>query len=61
MCKVLADATFGCIARFLSGHVDVMAAERGLPPEIAMLHVPIDHYDPESWTAWTHDCARAAA
>ena len=44
MCKVLADATFGCIARFLSGHVDVMAAERGLPPEIAMLHVPIDRY-----------------
>ena len=59
MCKVLADATFGGIARFLSGHVDVMAAERGLPPEIAMLHVPIDHYDPESWTAWAHDCARA--
>ena len=59
-CKVLADATFGSIARFLSGHVDVMAAERGLQPEIAMLHVPIDHYDPESWTAWTHDCARAA-
>ena len=59
MCKVLADATFGSIARFLSGHVDVMAAERGLPPEIAMLHVPIDHYDPDSWTAWTHDCARA--
>ena len=61
MCKVLADATFGGIARFLSGHVDVMAAERGLPAEIAMLHVPIDHYDPASWTAWTHDCARASA
>ena len=45
MCKVLADATFGGIARILSGHVDVMAAERGLPPKIAMLHVPIDHYD----------------
>ena len=59
MSKVLADATFGCIARFVSGHADVVAAERGLPPEIAMLHVPIDHYDPESWTAWTHDCARA--
>ena len=59
--KVLADATFGSIAHFLSGHIDVMAAERGLPPEIAMLHVPIDHYDPESWTAWTHDCARAPA
>ena len=53
MCKVLADATFGSIARFLSGLFDVMAAERGLPPEIAMLHVPIDHDDPESWTAWT--------
>ena len=61
MCKVLADATFGSIARFLSGHVDVMAAKRGLPPGIAMLHVPIDHYDPESWAAWTHDCARAPA
>ena len=60
MCKVLADATFGCIARFLSGHVDVMAAERGLPPEIAMLHVPVDHYDPDSWVAWTHNCARAS-
>ena len=59
MCKVLADATFGSIARFLSSHVGVVAAERGLPPEIAMLHVPLDHYDPESWTAWTHDCARA--
>ena len=61
MCKVLADATFGSIARFLSGHVDVMPAERGLPSEIAMLHVPIDHYDPDSWTVWTHDCARASA
>ena len=40
-CKVLADATFGSIARFLCGHVGVMAAERGLPPEIAMLHVPL--------------------
>ena len=60
MCKVLADATFGGIERFLSGHVDVMAAERGLPAEIAMLHVPIDYYDPASWTAWTHDCARAS-
>ena len=59
MCKVLADATFGSIARFLCGHVGVMAAERGLPPEIAMLHVPLDHYDPESLSAWTHDCARA--
>ena len=61
MCKVLADAAFGGIARFLGNHVDVMAAERGLSVEIAMLHVPLDHYDPESWTAWTHDCARAAA
>ena len=26
----------------------------------AMLHVPIDHYDPDSWIAWTHDCARAS-
>ena len=60
MCKVLADATFGGIVRFLSGHVDVMAAERGLPVEIAMLHVPIDYYDPDSWTAWMHDCARAS-
>ena len=59
MCRVLADATFGGIARFLHGHVDVMAAERGLPSEIARLHVPLDHYDPEPWTAWTHDCARA--
>ena len=59
MCKVLADATFGGIARFFHGHVDVMAAERGLPSEIAHLHVPLDHYDPESWTAWTHECARA--
>ena len=61
MCKVLTDATFGSIARFLCGHVGVMAAECGLPPEIAMLHVPLDHYDPESWIAWTHDCARAPA
>ena len=60
MCKVLADATFAGIARLLSSHVDVMAAERGLPAEIAMLHVPIDHYDPASWTAWTHDCARVS-
>ena len=59
-CKVLADATFGSIARFLSGHVDVMAAERGLPVETAMLHVPTDHYDPDPWTAWTHDRARAS-
>ena len=59
MCKVLADATFGSIARFLSSHVGVMAAGRGLPPDIAMLHVPLNHYDPESWTAWMHDCARA--
>ena len=60
MCKFLADATFGSIARFPSGHVDVMAAERGLPAEVAMLHVPIDHYDPDPWIAWTHDCARAS-
>ena len=40
MCKVLADATLGSIARFLSGRVDVMAVERGLPAEIALLHVP---------------------
>ena len=59
MCKVVADATFGSIARFLNIHVGVMAAGRGLPPEIAMLHVLLDHYDPESWTAWTHGCARA--
>ena len=59
MFKVLADATFGSIARFLSSHVGVMAAERGLPPEIAMLHIPLDHYNPESWTAWTYDFARA--
>ena len=44
MCKVLDDATFGSIARFLCSHVGVMAAERGLPVEIAMLHVPIDYY-----------------
>ena len=54
VCKVLADATFGSSARFLSGRVDVMAAERGLPAEIAMLHFPIDRYNPDSWTAWTH-------
>ena len=59
MCKVLADATFGGIVRFLSGHVDVMA-ERGLPFGISMLHVPIEYYDPDSWTAWTHDCARVS-
>ena len=59
-CKVLADVTFGSIVRFLSGHVDVMAAERGLPAEIAMLHVPIDRYDPDSCIAWTNDCARAS-
>ena len=41
MCKVLADATFGSVACFLSSHVGVMAAEPGLPPEIAMLHVPL--------------------
>ena len=60
MCKVLADAAFGGIARSLHGHLGVMAAERGLPPEIAQLHVPLDLYDPGSWTAWTHDCARAS-
>ena len=59
MCKLLADATFGCIGRFLPWHADVMAEERGLPADIEVLHVPLDHYDPLSWLAWTHDCARA--
>ena len=59
MCKMLADATFGCIGRFLHRHAGVMAEERGLPADIEALHVPLDHYDPDSWLAWTHDCARA--
>ena len=59
MCEVLANATFGCIERLLSQHSGVLAAERGIPDDIARLHVPLDMYDPDSWTAWTHDCARA--
>ena len=58
MRRILADATFGCIARFLTGHVGVIAAGRGLTDETAQLHVPLGHYDPDSWTAWTHDRAR---
>ena len=59
MCQVLANATFGCIERLLSHHSGVLAAERGIPDDIARLHVPLDVYDPDSWTAWAHDCARA--
>ena len=58
MCQVLAEATFGCIERLLSRHAGVLASERGLPEDIERLHVPLDLYDPQSWSAWTHDCAR---
>ena len=60
MCSILADATYECIQRLLPSHAGVMAAERGLPDDIARLRVPLDMYDPASWTAWTHDCARAS-
>ena len=60
MCSILADATYECIQRLLPSHAGFMAAERGLPDDIARLHVPLDMYHPASWTAWTHDCARAS-
>ena len=58
MCRLLADATFASIERMLGPHAGVMAEERGLPDDVASLHVPLDLYDPASWDAWTHDCAR---
>ena len=61
MCKLLADATAGSIARYLAAHEGVMASERGIPPDIERLHVPLDFYDPDSWDSWAHDCARPRA
>jgi len=58
MCHLLADAAFGCIERSLWSHAGVMADERGLPADVERLHVPLDFYDPASWEAWAHDCAR---
>ena len=61
MCRMLADAAFAGIERMLGARAGVMAEERGLPADLTRLHVPLDFYDPASWEAWTHDCARGAA
>ena len=61
MCRMLADAAFGCIGRMLDTHAGVMAEERGLPADLARLHVPLDFCDPAAWESWTHDCARGPA
>ena len=61
MCRLLADAAFGCIERSLWSHVGVMADERGLPADVERLHVPLDFYDPASWETWAHDCAKVVS